>query len=84
MITQKDDKRWREGTEGHQMMNEERLILNDINTDGNKLDSKNEVFGSGLSTDDVNLKHQGVGQKMTTGVIDPKKCQRHFWTAPNC
>ena len=35
------------------MMNEERLILNDINTDGNKLDSKNEVFGSGLSTDDV-------------------------------
>ena len=34
-----------------------------INTDGNKLDSKN-----GMSLDDViNLKHQGVGQKMTTG-----------------
>ena len=50
------------------MMNEERLILNDINTDGNKLDSKNEVFGSGLSTDDViNLRHQGVSQMMTTG-----------------
>ena len=50
------------------MMNEERLILNDINTDGNKLDSKNDHFGSGLFTNDViNLKHQGACQKLMIG-----------------
>ena len=43
------------------------LYATDINTDGNKLDSKKDGFWVGLSTDDViNLKHQGVGLKMNS------------------
>ena len=45
------------------------LYASDINIDGNKMDSGFWMgFGSGLSTDDIiNLKHQGVGQKLMTG-----------------
>ena len=43
------------------------------------------VFGLGLFANDIiNLKQQGVGQKMMTGWHNhPKKCRRHLWTAPN-
>ena len=62
-----------------------------VNSYGNKLDSKNDHFGSGLFTNDViNLKHQGACQKLMIGwhkhqrgVRDPKKCRRHLWTVPN-
>ena len=39
-----------------------------VNSYGNKLDSKNDHFGSGLFTNDViNLKHQGACQKLMIG-----------------
>ena len=41
------------------------LYATDINTDGNKLDSKNDGFW--FRSVNINLKQHGVGQKMMTG-----------------
>ena len=58
------------------------LYATDINTDGNKLDSKKDGFWVGLSTDDViNLKHQGVGLKMNSPL---RLCEQPLTTYWGC